>query len=101
MTTTGPISVTDFIRANLCNSLEDMLGRALCQEGCAASVANLRRLLEALPLASAEFSLAVNRLENAWRFLEIGEFGAARYELRLLRRSLEPSRKPARFTSRG
>jgi hypothetical protein len=49
----------------------------------------IRRLLEALPLASAEFSVAVNRLANARHYLRDGEYGAARYELRLLLRRLE------------
>jgi hypothetical protein len=46
-------------------------------------------VLEALPLTTAEFATARNRLENARSYLEAGERGAARYELRLLRRSLE------------
>ena len=45
--------------------------------------------LEALPLDTTAFGLAVNRLANARRYLKSGEHGAARYELRLLRRSLE------------
>lgn len=39
--------------------------------------------------ASEEFGLAVNRLENARHYLQSGEYGAAHYELRLLRGSLE------------
>jgi hypothetical protein len=49
----------------------------------------LRELLEALPLASAEFGVAVNRLANAQRYLCTAEPAAARYELNLLRRSLK------------
>jgi hypothetical protein len=45
-------------------------------------------LLQALPLDTTEFALAVNRLANARHYLESGEYGAARFELRLLRRSL-------------
>jgi hypothetical protein len=41
-------------------------------------------MLEALPLTSAEFSLAANRLANAQHYLESGECGGARYELCLL-----------------
>jgi hypothetical protein len=48
-----------------------------------------REVLEALPLTTAEFATARNRLENARSYLECGERGAARYELRLLRRSLK------------
>jgi hypothetical protein len=45
--------------------------------------------LEALPLTTAEFATARNRLNNARSYLEARERGAALYELRLLRRSLE------------
>jgi hypothetical protein len=44
--------------------------------------------LEALPLTTVEIATARNRLENARSYLDAGERGAARYELRLLRRSL-------------
>ena len=40
-------------------------------------------------LTTAAFATAPNRLENARSYLEAGERGAARYELRLLRRSLD------------
>jgi hypothetical protein len=55
----------------------------------AAGLELIRRLIEALPLTTEEFGLAVNRLASARRYLSSGEGGAARYELRLLRRSLE------------
>jgi hypothetical protein len=45
--------------------------------------------LEALPLTTAEFATARNRLNNARSYLEAGEPGAALYEFRLLWRSLE------------
>jgi hypothetical protein len=44
--------------------------------------------LECLPLTRDEFSTATNRLANARTYLQAGEEGAARFELRLLRRSL-------------
>jgi len=40
--------------------------------------------LEALPLTTAEISTARNRLQNARRYVECGEPGAARFELRML-----------------
>jgi hypothetical protein len=43
-----------------------------------------RQILEALPLTSADFCAAVNRLGNAQRYLQSGERGAARFELRQL-----------------
>ena len=45
---------------------------------------NLRKIFESLPLSTAEFSLAMNRLRNARRYLSSNELGAARCELRLL-----------------
>lgn len=41
-------------------------------------------LFESLPLGTSEFGLAMNRLNNARRYLESNERGAARYELQLL-----------------
>jgi hypothetical protein len=45
--------------------------------------------LEALPLTTAEFATARNRLTNARNYQEAGESGAALYELRLLWRNLQ------------
>ena len=50
--------------------------------------ANVKRLLDALPLNTEEFGLAGNRLRNADRYLRSRERGAACYELKLLSRSL-------------
>jgi hypothetical protein len=50
----------------------------------AEELANLRAMLESIPQETGEFSLAMNRLRNAQRFLCSDETGAARYELRLL-----------------
>ena len=47
-----------------------------------------RKALEALPLATEEAAVMRNRLANAQSYLEAGERGAARYELRLLACSL-------------
>jgi hypothetical protein len=47
-----------------------------------------RKALEALPLATEEAAVMRNRLANARSYLEAGERGAARYELRLLACSL-------------
>ena len=55
-------------------------------------------LLESLPLSTSEFGLAMNRLNNARRYLKSNECGAARYELRLLIGGLTP--KPEARPSR-
>jgi hypothetical protein len=53
----------------------------------AASWDVARAALESLPLTTDECATARNRLENARRYFETGEHGAANYELRLLARS--------------
>ncbi len=58
--------------------------------GCPTTkFAEAREALEALPLTTVEIATARNRLNSARNYLEDDERGAARYELRLLRRSLE------------
>ena len=47
------------------------------------------RILEALPLTSNDFSVSSRRLSNTRHYHEIGENGAAIYELNLLIRCLE------------
>ena len=81
--------ITESLSALLCEGLDELLGRLSGRTVPVACFEQLRLLLEALPLDSTEFGLAVNRLANARHYLESGEYGAARYELRLLRRSLE------------
>jgi hypothetical protein len=49
----------------------------------------VRQILAALPLASEEFCVAGNRLANAQHYVQAGEPGAARFELRLLLRGLD------------
>jgi hypothetical protein len=81
--------ITESVHALLCESLDELLGQLSDHKPPVAQFERLRSLLEALPLDIPEFGLAVNRLANAQHYLVSGEFGAAQYELRLLRRSLE------------
>ena len=46
------------------------------------------RVLESLPLPTGNFSLAARRLQNALRYTAEQEFGAAAFELRMLRGQL-------------
>ena len=62
-------------------------------------IAERQRLLEALPLSTEEFGLATNRLRNASRYLRSQERGAARYELKMLARSLGRNRHRGRRPS--
>jgi hypothetical protein len=77
------------LRTLLCKDLNELLGQPSGHRAPAACFEQIRLLLEALPLDTTEFGLALNRLANARHYLESGEYGAARYELHLLRRSLE------------
>jgi hypothetical protein len=45
----------------------------------------VRRLLEAVPLATPEFIAATRHLRNAFDYSELNEFGAAAFELRIVR----------------
>jgi hypothetical protein len=89
MTPNAPLSTAQSVRARLCQGLDQLLAQPPGPRAPAARFEELRLFLEALPLDSAAFCVAVNRLANARQYVKSGEYGAARYELRLLRRSLE------------
>ena len=84
-----PFSIIESVRNRACQSLDGLLNQGFRQGNAAQAFEEIRDLLEALPLNSEEFALAVNRLASALQYHQSGEHGAARYELRLLRRSLE------------
>jgi hypothetical protein len=74
----------DEIRRLAALRLRSLMQR-LSDTTCAAvEFENLREIIESLSLSTAEFSLAMNRLRNARRYLSSDELGAARCELRLL-----------------
>ena len=89
MTQHTPVSISESLCVLLRQAHDRLPKQALHDGGPVADFKQIRQMLEALPLASAEFGLAVNRLTNAQRYLHSGEYGAARYELRLLLGSLE------------
>jgi hypothetical protein len=74
----------------------DVIGRQLrvhCQEfgrnprdipKSHSALHRIRELIEFIPMASNDFAVAVSRINNARRYLESAEFGAAKYEIRLL-----------------
>ncbi len=63
----------------------------MCQRTVFAKELTLiAQMLSSLPLATDVYGLAENRLANARRYLDSGEFGAARYELRLLLGIISP-----------
>jgi hypothetical protein len=77
------------IRLHLFTCLDDIGEQVFSSGRPTSEFQEAREALEALPLTTAEIATARNRLENARGYVEAGERGAARYELRLLRRSLE------------
>ena len=71
------------------NACLDALIKQVSSDAPPADSWNLaHKTLEALPLATEEAAVMRNRLANAQNYLETGERGAARYELRLLACSL-------------
>ena len=86
------VSITEYLRLLLCQALDRLLDGTTHDCGPVAAFEEVRQILEALPLASADFSLAMNRLANAEHYLQSGERGAARYELHLLRQGLSSAR---------
>jgi hypothetical protein len=61
----------------------------VCRGSCPERLlGRVRALLEALPLSTGAFALAVRRLDNARTYMRAGETGAAVFELRLLLGSL-------------
>jgi hypothetical protein len=82
----APFPITESLRVHFCDGLDELIGPL--SDTQPVDFERLRCLLEALPLDTADFGLALNRLANARHYVECGEHGAARYELRLLRRSL-------------
>jgi hypothetical protein len=83
------LPLSESVHALLRESLDELLGQLSDHKPPVARFERLRLLLEALPLDTTEFGLAMNRLANARHYVVAGEFGAAQYELRLVRRSLE------------
>ena len=77
------------VRALVLTCLARLIEQVFSAVCLTAEFQEAQEALEALPLTTAEFATARNRLNNARSYLESGEDGAARYELRLLRRSLE------------
>ena len=48
------------------------------------ALTNIQKLLECFAIGTYQFDLAIARVTNAKRYLESGETGAAKYEVRML-----------------
>lgn len=78
-------AILESLRVQFDEALQRLLDAVQAVQTTGDRLNNLRRVLESLPLSHEEFAIAVNRLDNARRYLASGEDGAARFELRLLR----------------
>ncbi|MEQ1902906.1 MAG: hypothetical protein ABL888_01810 [Pirellulaceae bacterium] len=52
------------------------------------AINRISQLLDFIPMASDDFGVALSRLNNANRYLDSAEFGAAQYEIRLFEGTL-------------
>ena len=88
-------------RGSLTELTSKLLSRPQATEGADQAFDEARLVLESLPLTTEEFATAINRLENARRYLQAGEHGAASSELRLMVRSLTSMETPLNNTWRA
>src|SRR5262245_35872833 len=73
---------------SLINALSVAIRKLHHKIATAVDLQELCLRLETLPLSTDEFTAAKNRLRNANRYMNSGEYGAANWELRTLRLSL-------------
>ena len=66
-----------------------LIARTEVGETWTEGFADVEVFLEAAPLATAEFRSAKSRLQNALNYCQIQEFGAATFELRVVRGMLQ------------
>lgn len=88
--TAQPISSEKLSTGNIVTQLSIFVGRLNHQLNSAArtyfdkSWAQARATLDAMPLGTDRYDVAVSRLNNCLRYAKSGETGAAKYELKLL-----------------
>ena len=103
MSTQQQVAVTvESIRSGLVQHLQKLIDRAWSLKQEDDAFLDAVGMLNGLPLSTSEFTVAMNRLRNAHRYLVANEPGAARYELRLLLCSVRPEAdgQPIRRTFR-
>lgn len=98
------IPATTTTVAQISQSVNQCLGRLLqkrqLDEAAHDDFQAARSMIEAIPLATAQFDLACSRLKNAQHYLRYTEPGAAWYELRLLASSLKNGQSEVREPQR-
>ena len=97
-------------RMSICetNELESLYARVsleferlLADLGLSDGWSRARDMLGMLPLSTSEYAVAVNRLNNAERYLAEGQSGAANFELKLLAHRLASSSKSCAVVGGG
>lgn len=78
------VSSSEEVRSQLVQHLQEWIDPPTEDSPEEGELLDALGMLSALPLSTSEFTLAVNRLRNARRYLAANEPGAARFELRLL-----------------
>lgn len=66
-------------------SLALLIAHTKLGEFCTKGFREVRRFLETVPLATPEFIAATRHLRNAYDYADLNEFGAAAFELRIVR----------------
>ena len=96
------IALPDEVRNLLAQCLGQLMDHETEADLSNGQLTEAAMLLESLPLSTSEFGLATNRLNNARRYMESNERGAARYELLLLIGGLtpKPEAQPSRRRTR-
>ena len=74
-------------------SVSRELERLIADLGLTDVWSRARDMLCMLPLSTNEYATAMNRLNNAQRYMAAGQSGAARFELKLLARRFASSGK--------
>lgn len=87
---------------DICRQVERQFRKILANIKNAAQLRydliRLRNILECVPMGTVDFDLVMSRINNAQRYLESEEQGAARYEVRQLVRSLRSRLNAAGYT---
>ena len=78
----------DRIKYDAVRILDQLILRATDSKALIDGLEEMREILDCLLLDSSDYSLARQRIDNAMRFVQSNESGAAKYEIRMLRGGL-------------
>jgi len=84
----GIVNDIDLRLRRMCHLIDDLIHQAELGRIVVDDYADATNAIETLPLATDEFQLARLRLGNSFTYCRKREFGAAVFEMRLLRNQL-------------